>query len=1098
MHKCVLALLLSLSAFAAVAANPKFTWTGGGTPVDGYYLWGDPKNWQGETIPTVAATGGGNAGHYDFSAAVAGTQIKVNVATSHHMGALTFGENQGTISFVQGNESDSAIKSFSAGTITVPAGTTVDFGLNCAENNDMSGATLKFTGGGTFNFCASGAFSANRWKLYIDDQTTVGLNCSGANVKFDSVVVEFARHTAKLSLGCDVRIAAIKDSVWGRGQVQLNGHKLMLTGGNAGHTGNFDQYAVYVDAGDIEISGGNNLTNVYADSFKDFSGDVTLKNANLANVGVAFPATTDVKIGSSGVLTLSNDQTVATLTGEGLTGGVDVFKDMTLVVTGTADDEKAYRGRLMGDGSFVKNGSDTFVLSGDNTLKGTTSVRGGTLSVVGSAAAGSVTTALYRKYRFEDELVDDAGSAGTVKFSYNDVNMHGPEGSDHDAASGAETNCSFCAGRNGTRGVELFDGAGASVKFVGPASGDGFDLGTGPFTATVWMIPSEGMKNKKDRMGENRAWTDNNAIFFFGSGNNGQLVSFKVYTTAGTHLNFSAGDYYLGDVVNKFPDYGFTYEAADFYDGGWHMVTVTYDGNGTFVGYYDGQPIGSKTLPNGERLNLNGRCHLGWGNYGNLSGKFDDFKILSRCQTAVEIASEYRGEVQETDAYQSLPAPVAHWTFDDAANPGKDSSDNAYDLTADKSASPIRTTPAIVDVPGASGRALAPSNAYHWAGATFPERFPSGGASWTLSVRCALKDLKEGSKYLHPMAFMWGENNNPQYAESLGDNDRRYFGVQFDNNNYRANYLALHYQNSKWSEPNLLFKEVSYQPVFSEANWVHLVVTYKSGALTAYVDGVQTSSAAPTMRIEPTNILVGYRPDFAGTTADHPYRYFPGYIDDIAVWDVTLSAEQVAAYVRGLRTGSVGSPLSADSELNIFAGATVEVNGTGVTAKQVTGEGALVLNEHSALTVGGGSVGTLTGLGQLTVSAPLKAASAVAYYGNVVLSGSGTVDFPGYAAAVTLPDPYAVALDSVAALPLVRTSGTVTFPAEGTITFPSLPEEVTDTLVAEAGRLVLPADFTGWTIEPDNGNGLKSKLYVRDGKVYLKRKPASGLILLFR
>ena len=116
----------------------------------------------------------------------------------------------------------------------------------------------------------------------------------------------------------------------------------------------------------------------------------------------------------------------------------------------------------------------------------------------------------------------------------------------------------------------------------------------------------------------------------------------------------------------------------------------------------------------------------------------------------------------------------------------------------------------------------------------------------------------------------------------------------------------------------------------------------------------------------------------------------------------------------------------------------------------------------------------------------------------MVLSGSGTLDAADYTGAVTLPDPYAASLESVAALPLVRTAGTVTFPSEGTLTFPSLPESVTDTLVAEAGRLVLPANFSGWTIEPDHTQGHHSKLYVRDGKVYLKRKPKTGHLLILR
>ena len=96
-----LASAVSLFAFQSLGANPLFTWSGGGTPDDeGYLLWSDAANWQDGTIPTEAGTGSANAGKYDFSKAAANTKIKCDVSTSHNMGHMQFGENQGTISLV--------------------------------------------------------------------------------------------------------------------------------------------------------------------------------------------------------------------------------------------------------------------------------------------------------------------------------------------------------------------------------------------------------------------------------------------------------------------------------------------------------------------------------------------------------------------------------------------------------------------------------------------------------------------------------------------------------------------------------------------------------------------------------------------------------------------------------------------------------------------------------------------------------------------------------------------------------------------------------------------------------------------------------------
>lgn len=1078
---------VSLFAVQAFGANPKFVWTGDGTADDeGFFLWSDTRNWQDGTIPTEAGTGSANAGKYDFSKAAANTKIKCDVSTSHNMGHMQFGENQGTISLVQGNAADSGLKTLSSGTITVPAGTVVDFGLNCKEINDLAGATVTITGGGIFNFCASGDFSAYQWKLMVEDNTTLGLGCTGTKAKFETAVVEFYNHTAKLSLGCDMRIAALIGHSWGRGQVLLNGHKLTLCGGNDGYSGNFDQYTVYNDAGDIEVSGGNILTNVYGQSFNAFSGDFILKNANVKNVGVAFPATTDVRIESSGMLMLSNDQTVASLTGSGTTGGVEIHAGYKLAVSGGEEGEKTYSARITGAGDFEKNGADTLVLTGENTLTGKTTVNAGTLKVCGSTAVNAVEPAPGYDFGFEGDLRNSV-TGESAEFSYRVDNADSADPAEGMAPS------EFCAGRNGGRGVRLHHDSAASVYFSRTKA---FDTKDGPFTATVWMKLDERMKLSGD----------SNAIFYFGTGNNKELESFKVYISSGRRISFSAGGYRTGDVSSTYPDYGFSalVEESDLYDGGWHMLTVTYSGpeTKTISGYLDGRKLGEKTLAETAVLYLEGRLHLGWGTWGKLSGDFDDFKILRRCQGAAEVAAEFQGEVQAADAFAALPRPVAHWSFDDVDDAGKDSSGNGYHLSPDGNEALIATAQAIVDVPGASGKALAPSNMYYWAGAAFPERIPVGEESWTLSVRCALKNLVRSGRLQCPMVFMWGENNNAGYADG-NENDRRYLAVQFHNVNYRANCMALHYQGSMYLDPNLVFKDVTYRPVFSEANWVHLMVTYsKSDGMRSYIDGNEVYHGSTTMRIEPANILVGYRPNFKNSTQiAHPDCYFPGYIDDIAIWDKVLDAGQVRAYVRGLRTGSVGSPLSPNSDLSIAAGATVEVDGTCVAAKSVAGGGTLKLGEYSSLTLGGGVLtGALTGQGQLTLTAPFKVADASGYYGNIVLSGSGSIDAPTYSRPVALSENYAATLPSVASLPLLRTGGAAVFPESGRIDFADHPVAEGEYLVAEAAELDMPDSFALWSIDGDYcaTGDFRMNLFADGGKVYLRVRKVRGMTVILR
>lgn len=1092
MSKRVLALMLSLSAFAVVAANPKFTWTGGAGPLAegewaGYYSWKDASNWDAAGVPTAGGKSGDTAIILDFTALAANAKVVCDSGVKHCLGEMTFGANLGTIELVSAT-SGSNVDYLGSKTWTVPAGTKVLFGLNKAAATSDYYPTITLTGGGEFRITSPAAFSAYRNRFNVAANTTLGLDSTVAD--FRTLYVDLQTETSTLDLGRDVEIGLIIGTSTGSGRVVLNGHALRIGVGYCTNWNIVDATVANrfqtVGNGSVTYAGGASFTNVAAQTF---SGGLTLVNADVS--AEAFPNASSIDIAGSGVLMLGADQSVAALTGASATGGIVLGDDSTLTVADSGAEAKTYAARLSGAGAFVKDGSNELILSGANALTGPLTVKGGMLTAKGELAAGGAETALAHGYRFEDSLADDSGT-GSAKFSY----YYGS--GDVDAVAEGCTASEFCAGRNGTRGVRLHHMSRASVQET-----KGFNPGKGPFTVSVWMIPSEDMLKSSETESVN--WGDN-AIFYLGSGANTALNSFKVYTHKGTNINVSAGDYYIGDVVDKFPDYGFTCKVGRdvLYDGGWHMLTVTYSGvdaGQTLTLYLDGKALGSKAVTVGE-INLTSRCHLGWGGYGSLSGRFDDFKVLTRCQTAAEVKAEYLGEVQAGDDFAALPKPVAHWAFDDAANPGKDSSGNGYDLV-----DYTGYTASVTDIGGAYGKALAKGSPMSLA--AIPEKIPTGNRAWTVSARYMIDGVVQKGTMNNSSVFFWGDN--------------RIDLTDFDNDSYKflqvtvANASAYAADNYRVIRPGLKFDNAKYCTFYNDngvfadygsmmdkagpANWVNFVAVWNptDKKFYGYADGVSIGTVTRSqMDISAAGrLLVGLRPGY-GTGDNNVEVPFEGYIDDIRVFDTAFTAEQVMTLTRGLKDGTVGAPLSAASDLTVASGATLNVEGTGHAAKSLAGTGAVNLSANSSLAVGGGSVGTLTGLGQLTVSAPLKAVSAAAYYGNVVLSGSGTVDFPGYAAAVTLPDPYAVALDSVAALPLVRTSGTVTFPAEGTITFPSLPEEVTDTLVAEAGRLVLPADFTGWTIEPDNANGLKSKLYVRDGKVYLKRKPTSGLILLFR
>lgn len=1096
MYKRILALVLSLSAFAAVADNPKFTWTGEAGPLTsgewtGYYSWKDAGNWDSAGVPTAGGTTGATAGVYDFTALALNAKVVCDSGVNHCMGNITFAGDCGTLEIVS-ETTDSNIAYVSSATLIVPAGTKVLWGLNKAAATSDYNPTLTLTGGGEFRITSTGSYSVFRHRLNITSNTTLGIDSPVADLR--TLTIDFQASTAKLELGCDVVIGAIMANVHGAGQVVLNGHSFRLAMGYVPVTDDVWQpgevttnYFKPTGSGSVAYAGGRMFENLKA---QEFTGPLTIENADVST-DFGFPNVTSIDIANSGVLTLGTDQAVAALAGEGATGGLALKEGATFTVNDSAADPATYAARLSGAGAFVKDGSNELVLSGENTLTGPTTVKGGTLTVKGAAAAMEAGTALLHSYRFEDALTDDAGAIN-AKFSY----YYKPDGgsvNDQNDPMPGTTATAFCAGRRGTRGVELASGSYASAQVDNGATG----IGTGPFTVTVWMVPATNFCRSDINYGMT-------ALIFLGTGANTAYNSCKVYLVNGTNISYSVGAYTVNPVSKK-DGLGFDKDIPydQIYDGNWHMVTLTYSGEETHIlsGYFDGELMGSKEITGGT-VNLSSRLHVGWGCLGSAAGKFDDFKVLTRCQSAAEVKAEYLGEIATGDEFAALPAPVAHWAFDDAENPGKDSSGNGYDLAAYTGYSA-----SVTEVAGAYGKALAKDSPMVLT--TIPAKIPTGNAAWTVSARYMVDGVEKGVNVNNPSVFFWGDNRLD--TTDFGNDNNKFMQLTVSNagpgtqDSYRVLRPALKYGTARYctlsGESDVFSATYSSMYKAGKANWVNLIVVWDPTAkkFFGYADGVLLGTVTRSQLdlCATGRLLVGLRPGYGndGNNVEVPFK---GYIDDIRVFDTVLSAAQVKTLARGLESGTVGAPLSSASDVTVASGATLKVEGTGAAAKSLAGAGTVNLEEGASLAVGGGTAGTLTGLGQLTLTAPFKATTAASYYGNVVLTGSGALDAADYTGAVTLPDPYVATLASEAALPLVRTAGAVTFPAEGTLTFPSLSESVTDTLVAEADRLVLPDDFTGWTIEPDNGNGLKSKLYVKDGKVYLKRKPKSGLNLLIR
>lgn len=1088
-------LALALPVVAAVTpaaslwANPSYRWTGGaGTAASGdyagTYLWSDAGNWErvsdgSNEVPAAGASGSTNATVLDFTDLEANATITFDLSsTQYFLGSMTFGANKGTQTLAMGAAATGYVTSIENGaTFTVPSGTTVDFRLKKPQNANGSGATHTFTGGGVFRV-SSATFSAYRARCAIAANTTLELNSATAD--FRSAYIAFLAATSRFVLNADAKIGAIVGSSEAApGQIELNGHTLEygMSYGTFVTSTAHDSWLksakckVWTDAvgtGKLVYSGAAVYTNMVSQSV---GGSLKLMNADVVMAdGASFTGSPALEIGGSGMLTLGSSQAVATFAGDGTTGGVEIPSGATLTVTGSASGTTNYNATLSGAGAFAKNGNDELVLIGKNTMTGPTTVGGGVLVAKGSAAVVAAETSLNHGYSFEDSMADNRATGGkTAKFSYR------VDGDDSDDPPAGATASSFCEGRRGTRGVEMHSGSFASVYTFQAA-----DTGTGPFTVTFWMVPATNICLSSNSQGATY-------LAFVGNGGGAAYNVARIYLVNGTNLNFSAGKTTNKSVVNE-DGLGVATDIpwGRLYDGNWHMVTMTYSGDGedagakTLSGYFDGELVGSKLLDGGTlTVTGNGRLHLGWGSKGSIAGRFDDWKYLSRCQTAAEVKAEFLGEVEEGDDYAALPAPVAKWTFDDEANPGKDTSGNGYDLSSVDGFSA-----SVVGADGAYGKSLAPESVLGLApGGSFPAKIPTGNSPWTLSLRYQAGAIYDANNYNNQSVFYWGNPTN-LVGSNYSDLDRQFFSaVMYNTDNYHGCYAGAKYNGARYHDPSGTMKDISYSDIVGRFAWTHIVYVFVPGdGIYAYQDGRFSARwGVYSFSIAAQDVVVGLRPKYGGYYVLAPFR---GYIDDIRMWDSAFTADQVRTLVRGMADGASPSPLSAGSDITVASGATLKVEGTGVSAKSVSGAGTLEVAEASSLTVGGGALsGELRGLGQVNVTAPFKVASASNYFGNVVLSGSGSVDAPGISLPLALPDPYSATVASAAALPLARTSGRLVLPDALCIAFASEPESGTY-LFAEAGDLALPADIGAWRVSA--GKAKAGRFLVRNGKVYLK------------
>jgi len=746
------------------------------------------------------------------------------------------------------------------------------------------------------------------------------------------------------------------------------------------------------------------------------------------------PETAKVEIAYNGKLLVAGDQTLASLVGAGAVGGVELAGDTVLTMTGGG----RLDGSVSGEGRLVKRGAGTtLTLGGRVDTTGAVEIAEGTLALANRLPSG-----LQAYYRF-----DDAANLGK------DCSGHGYDL----AASNAPA---YAPGLFG--GAASFTAAEKDHLYaaVFPAT---VPTGNVSYTIAVWC----NLKAGGNLMGAPVYWGKGNnengcsAVFRFNS------ITNIMTSNMGNNWTVNAGYDLAGDAP----------------DGGWHHIVCTYDGaTRERRVYFDGM-LANGTSINWTDLTIVGNVFwLGGAPYSTANfydGLLDEVMIFNRALDAEEVSDLVTGVFTAPWGSRLTDRVAARYSFEDAADLGKDSGPHGYHLSA---------TGRVAAAAGKIGQALDLSlrenyqlvqGYLNWTNSLFPEALPTGNAPVTITawVNPVTNPNKEGS-----MVF-WGT--------TLGGRKGCHLLRLADNGNGSVVFRLVDGVGYIGADSLINFDRGD-----RDEGWHHVAAVVAPGGLRSfYVDGARVAASRVTgQTVDPGTFSIGYKPNA-------PTAWFQGLLDEVTVYDCALSRAEILETLRGR-----SDVLPPGGAVDVAAAAVFDTGNASQRVAALTGSGEVRFG-GSVLTVAGGTCrfdGTLSGYGDLAVrdGAALTLAGTNALCGSVTVSnavllingaatgrvevavldggrlgGSGAI-----AGDVTFENGAGFAAASAGAT--LTVSGTVTLGASGTVALPAGFTGGRLTLLS-AAALSAPAGLAGWTFEPALAADKVTKLEVSGGQFTL-------------
>ena len=612
------------------------------------------------------------------------------------------------------------------------------------------------------------------------------------------------------------------------------------------------------------------------------------------------------------------------------------------------------------------------------------------------------------------------------------------------------------------RGAVRFDSPGAEALCVTISNPYVSTISSnGPFTVSVWIRPGSGILGDPGKQ---------SYLTFNGSAAWTSREMARMYIYGETNLNFTVGQY---EGTTTSPTNGISVNVAydALHDGRWHQVAMTYGDGNLLSAYFDGALIGTREIDGGLKMSTSATSFKNIiGDDVNSASKhyygdMDEWKVLGRAMTAEEILADFRRAAPVVETADTIPEPVWRRTFNISSRPTEHLA-----LT----------------------------------GGDFPEGVPTGQAPFTVSCR-----YRPANNSANASLIAWGDVTTAN----------RFFLVGVDTNSRRRPGINFNLPISTSSRMSYALTNITHSTGLDAlASWTHVVCTYDGSNIKVYQDGHQAIATIANAQLDIRNggLYVGKLPGVS--------QEFVGYIEDVQIFDVAMTPDQVRSFSRGLKNvgEKEGSVLPETADVQVDAGATFGVSGTSQKLRSLSGTGTLDLGANGEVTLGAqdGFSGSISGRGRLivadcdhsfaggagfcgTIIATNAAVAVAGGLGNAYVELRNGASISGAGAAEVVYSAGAVLdLDTAdRATPAIATTGAVTLGDTLSIRMSSRDIRGSYTLVS-AGSLSLPQSFGGWRLCDQDGLAIPADSYklhfVRQGGVLRLDISGIGVTIIFR